>query len=107
MRIFDKTLHKSCFRCNSCSKVLEKGEFIVHNNELACRICFAKKFATKGYDFGIGALSLEIKSISPCLPIEKNFNDLISGEVDDYRSVLKKKTVSYVETNEESRIITK
>ena len=71
--------------------MLEKGEFIVHNNELACRICFAKKFATKGYDFGIGALSLEIKSISPCLPIEKNFNDLISGEVDDYRSVLKKK----------------
>ncbi len=61
IKLDNLTVHKWCFKCSDCNKVLDIGQIATQNENLYCHICFKKKYATKGYDFGQGALELELK----------------------------------------------
>lgn len=64
IKILKYTIHKSCFKCCKCHKLLERGNLAQVDSELYCLNCYKKIHASKGFDFGTGALQLEIKQIT-------------------------------------------
>ncbi len=61
VKLLKLTVHKWCFKCSDCKKALEMGQIATQGENLYCHFCFKKKYATKGYDYGQGALELELK----------------------------------------------
>uniref|UniRef100_A0A3P8WPV6 Cysteine and glycine-rich protein 2 n=1 Tax=Cynoglossus semilaevis TaxID=244447 RepID=A0A3P8WPV6_CYNSE len=55
-----KSFHKSCFLCSCCRKCLDSTTVAVHDLELYCRSCYAKKYGPKGYGYGQGAGTLSM-----------------------------------------------
>lgn len=47
-----KSFHKSCFSCanKSCNRKLDSGNLTTHDNELYCKVCYARLFGPKGYN---------------------------------------------------------
>ena len=58
-RAANKIFHKFCFKCTSCSKLLETNILTEHQGDLFCRNCYAKQFGPKGVGFGTTTLSSE------------------------------------------------
>ena len=55
----EKSYHKTCFLCTSCSKTLVLGKLTERQGKLYCDNCYKKNFAPKGCGFGIGAGTLQ------------------------------------------------
>ncbi|KAJ3271607.1 hypothetical protein HDV01_006477 [Terramyces sp. JEL0728] len=49
--------HKMCFKCSTCSKLLDSNNLAEKENVLYCRPCHTKAFGPRGYGYG-GAVSL-------------------------------------------------
>ena len=49
IKAFNKSYHKSCFRCLSCNNVLQTNKLTEHGDELYCQNCYDKKFGNKKY----------------------------------------------------------
>lgn len=57
-----KKWHKQCFKCELCNKFLDSTNANERDDQLFCKVCYARKFGPKGYGFGggAGALSMDI-----------------------------------------------
>nr|AFK10997.1 cysteine and glycine-rich protein 1-like isoform 1 [Callorhinchus milii] len=62
MQCDGKSYHKSCFLCMVCKKNLDSTTIAVHQDEIYCKSCYGKKYATKGYGYGQGAGTLSADS---------------------------------------------
>jgi len=51
----DHKFHKTCFKCETCNKMLDSTNCTPHGTELYCRNCYGRKYGQKGYGFGGGA----------------------------------------------------
>jgi len=50
-----RTLHKKCFRCTECNKMLSLGSYAALEGDMFCKPCFKKLFRLKGnYAEGFG-----------------------------------------------------
>ncbi|XP_063726799.1 muscle LIM protein 1-like [Symsagittifera roscoffensis] len=54
----DRSWHKECLKCKTCSKKLEIGGMNDHEGDIYCQQCHRKNFGVRGYGYGIGAGSL-------------------------------------------------
>ncbi len=53
IKVSNKSFHKTCLRCNSCNKPLEKNSLNEHENGLYCTNCYSRNFGPKAYGTGI------------------------------------------------------
>ncbi|KAL8609546.1 hypothetical protein ACOMHN_000602 [Nucella lapillus] len=52
--------HKSCFRCQACSKGLDSTILTQHESEIYCKACYGRLFGPKGYGYAGGASGLSM-----------------------------------------------
>ena len=61
----NKSWHKACLRCEGCGKTLARADVQDHEGKPFCKTCYAKKFSTPGYGYGMGAGTLSSNQPEP------------------------------------------
>eukprot|EP01099_Mayorella_cantabrigiensis_P002025 TRINITY_DN1882_c0_g1_i1.p1 TRINITY_DN1882_c0_g1~~TRINITY_DN1882_c0_g1_i1.p1 ORF type:complete len:549 (-),score=84.03 TRINITY_DN1882_c0_g1_i1:111-1757(-) len=69
-----KDFHKTCFKCQECSKVLRGGEYTEREEDIFCKACYAKLFSTAGYGYGGTLSSADKPSEEKFKPTTNNSN---------------------------------
>jgi len=65
-----EVFHKLCFKCSSCNKLLEPGNFCENDGNIFCKTCYGKNFGPRGYGFGGGAGVLSMDNGTGQIPLK-------------------------------------